>query len=121
MTFFPPRGWFGAPKSTHIEGDVVAFAALAFTLVGIGVAFLAGKAGRLFSAGTALVGVVLLFELKQKIDGDVAKQGMVQVQYGIGYWLALFGYAAAFLLAVVLKPAGKVSTETPPNSQEILS
>lgn len=113
----------GPPTDKAIDAEPFALAALVCALVGIGAALVAGRPGRVAGGAVGVVGVVLLLLLRSKISGEVAAEamGLVQVRYGVGYWLALGGFGAAALLVAALPsaiaaPASNESTSPAPSS-----
>lgn len=95
----------GPPRVRRIDGDPLALVALGCAALGTGMAFVSGGWGRVLTAATGVTGLVFLFAVKNKIDGQVATQAvaLLRVWYGIGYWLALSGFGAVFLTSVVLE------------------
>lgn len=82
---------FGEPKQTEkADAEPFASAALLSAVLGLGLSFLKGRRSSIVPAILGVAGFVLLLLLKFKIDNEVLKEGegMVQVEYGIGFWLA---------------------------------
>jgi hypothetical protein len=80
-----------------IPGTPIAGLAFAIACAGIAVGFVKIAQQAAVQAGLGVLGVVLLIVLKSQIDGQMVKQGqgMLQVSYGAGYWLALLAFLGA--------------------------
>jgi hypothetical protein len=88
----------GKSKSTRaIPGSPIAGLALAVACAGIAVGFVKIAQQAIVQAGLGALGVILLITLKLQIDDQTVKQGqgMLQVTYGTGYWLALLAFLGA--------------------------
>lgn len=104
------QGWMSTGKLSTFTGvqlvmgtkimgqkmDPEPLAILAFTsaIIGLGLSLIR-KINALIPAALGLLGFVLLFLLKNKIDQDILQQGfgMAQAQYEFGYWLTLVVFA----------------------------
>lgn len=82
---------FGPAKKRKINGETFAILAFLAVIAGCIFSFSKGKIGSAAPVVAGGIGVVLLFLLKSKIDGDVMKQtgGMLLVNYAIGFYLTL--------------------------------
>jgi uncharacterized membrane protein len=86
--------------------DPEPFAILAFLLAaaGLGVGFLRDKRGWIGGCIAGAAGILALLLLKMKIDNDVLREGegVLQVEYGIGFYLAFLVFLCAAALNVFL-------------------
>jgi hypothetical protein len=85
-------------KSTRaIPGSPIAGLALAIACAGIAVGFVKIAQQAVVQAGLGALGVIMLIALKLQIDDQTVKQGqgMLQVTYGTGYWLAILAFLGA--------------------------
>lgn len=85
---------FGPPKERKVNGEVIAMLAFATVIAGLGIGFLKGKKGAIGSAVVGGVGTVLTLLLKSKLDNDILREtgGMLQVDYGAGFYLTLISF-----------------------------
>ena len=96
---------FGEPKKKRLDGEPLAQLAFLCALGGLVLAFLRamkeGATGTLVASGA---GTALLLALKSKIEGDVLSEGegMIQVSFELGFWLALLAFLAAAAASVYL-------------------
>jgi len=77
-----------------VSGEPLAVFALLCAIAGLGLSFLKSSKSSLAPALVGLAGVILLLALKVKIDNDALREGegMLQVEYGAGFWLALLSF-----------------------------
>ncbi len=96
---------FGPPRTRRIDSDPLAALALLTTVVGGGLALMSGAAGRTGAAVAGAAGAVLLLVLKTRVEAQVRSQamGMMQVQFDVGYVLALLGLIAAAAASWILR------------------
>ncbi len=83
-----------------VNPEPLAILALVIAIVGVAVGFRKDKKGRIASIAAGAAGAVVLLLLKLKIDNEVATEGegLLEVAYGSGYYLAfLFLIGAAAL------------------------
>jgi lysylphosphatidylglycerol synthetase-like protein (DUF2156 family) len=108
----------GGSSTNSMDTEPLAVAALAVAVVGIVVSLMKFKQAAIVRVLLGIAGVVLLIALKFKFDNKVNNegQGVVQVNYLIGYWLTIivFGLAAA---ANFLKDNVKFSFQKTPNTE----
>jgi len=81
-------------------GEPLAFFAFLCAGVGIGLSLAIGRATRPGLAGLAFLGMILLLLLRHKLYHDASD--LYRLQFHVGYWLALGGFALAGLVNVVL-------------------
>lgn len=89
---------FGPPRPHKVDAEPLATLAFLCVLVGLGLSFLKGKKGAIGSGVLGLFGVIFLSAMKSKVESDALRQGggMVQVEFGLGFYLT-----AIFLLAAI--------------------
>jgi hypothetical protein len=99
-TIEEPSFFQSEAKQQKIPGEPLAAFALVSTCVGLGTSFLKSRKNAIIPAVVGALGSVLLLSSKAKIDNEVLQQGrgLVQVEYGIGFWLSFL----LFLVASVL-------------------
>ena len=87
-------------KSQKIDGEPLVIVIFIAGIAGLLLSFLKGKKTAIFPAVIGVIGVVLMFLLKSKMDHEamIAGKGMIQINYEAGYWLALLLFFAAALL-----------------------
>lgn len=108
----PGTGIFGQRQNRRIPADVRVLLTALCAIAGafVGRLRLGSRAAAAFSAVAAVTGVVSLFLLKSKTDGEVLSQGggVLQVEYGLGFVLVcLLLLAAAGLNAMVYSQEGR--------------
>ncbi len=91
---------FGPPKQQTVEGEPLAALAALCALAGLVLGLLPGARFRVPGAVLAGLGAVLLLALRSKLVADAARegQGMLQLSFDLGFWLALLGFVAAAVL-----------------------
>lgn len=97
-TFQDPRN----PNDVQrLDGEPLAQGAALSALVGLLLAFLPARTGRIASAVAGGLGAALLLLFKNKLDHDVVAQGMgvLVLNYEPGYWLAFLVLGGIVLLA----------------------
>lgn len=92
--------FFGSKKTKKVDAEPFATMALIAGVAGL-LLSLGGRAPRVLTTIAGAAGALSLLLLKSKIDGDAAKQGqgLMQVEYGPAFTLALILFAAAALLS----------------------
>ncbi|MBF0558858.1 MAG: zinc ribbon domain-containing protein [Nitrospirae bacterium] len=95
-------GLFGTSQPRKVKGEMLAVLAFLSGIAGLVFSFSAGRVRNLASSVIGFVGVILLFLMKSKIDKDVLRQtgGVVHLDYGLGYYLALLLFIAAIAVSV---------------------
>lgn len=90
-------GLFGTSLPKKVKGEMLAVLAFMSGIAGLVFSFSTGKIRNLASSVIGSAGVILLFLLKSKIDQDVLRetQGVIHLDYGPGYYLALLLFVAA--------------------------
>jgi hypothetical protein len=104
---------FGSPRERAIPPDIMII--LALIAGGAGLAFaLAGHHHDAAFAG--VVGAAILLVFKSLINNGIAREGggMLQVEYGIGFWGAVLLYVAAALIVYAFNPATGQNANKPP-------
>jgi len=105
-----PAAFGGGEQVQRVEGEPLAILALFSAIVGLGLSFLKGKKSSIAPAIIGAAGLILLLVLKIKLDSNILKegQGMLQLKYGIGFWLTfLFFLFAAGLNAFLFSQRDK--------------
>jgi hypothetical protein len=99
-TIEQPRFLEGQKSEEKIPAEPLAFFLIVTTCVGLGTSFIKSNKSAIIPAGTGAAGTVLLLLLKSKIDNEVLKsgRGLLQVEYGIGFWISFFLFLAAAIL-----------------------
>lgn len=87
-------------KEEKIPADPLASIVLVSACVGLGTSLLKSKKSAIVPAITGAVGSGLLLMTKAKVDNEVLKQGrgLLQVEYGIGFWLSFLLFLSATAL-----------------------
>jgi hypothetical protein len=90
----------GSSTKQQVNGEPLAFLALACSIAGVGVGLSNWKKGPKVSIGIAIAGVILMLLLKSKVDTDVFSQGrgMIQVDYDLGFWGGLLLFLSAAIV-----------------------
>jgi len=93
-------GFFGQVETQKVSPEPLAFLAFLCIVAGLGSSFFSGRKPTGAAAIGGGLGFLLLLALRFKLDGDVARQGqgMIQVSYELGFYLATI----LFLLAASL-------------------
>ena len=85
-------------KPEKVAGEPLAILVLLSAVVGLGLSFLKGRKSSIAPAIIGVAGLILLLLLKAELDNDILSegQGILQLEYGIGFWLTflLFLFAA---------------------------
>jgi len=95
-----------------VDAEPLAILAFFSAVVGLGLSFLRSRKSAIAPAITGGVGLITLLLLKSKIDNDVLKEGggMLQVEYGVGFWLTLILFLSAIgMNAFLLSQREKVT------------
>jgi len=107
----PSEDIFRAEKATQkVDTEPLAISALITTLVGLGLSFLRARRSAIAPAIAGAATVILLLALKYKLDNDVLKEGegMIQIEYNFGFWLAfLFSILAVALNLFLFMKRGR--------------
>lgn len=101
-------------ENRQVEPEPLAILAFLCTFGGAGLSLLIkGKRGTVVSAIIGGLGLISLLFLKAKIDNEVLREGegVLQVEYGIGFWLALLLFITAIGFNVFLFSQVKEETE----------
>lgn len=90
-TIQKPGGFGQKSKIEKIDGEPFAVATFVCVLAGLLVSFIKKRKSAILPAIASGAGVVTLLMLKNKIDGDILKDGggMIQVSYVFGFWAIL--------------------------------
>ncbi len=90
--------FLGQQLPQKIPAEPLASLALVSACVGLGTSFLRSNKNTIIPAAVGGIGAVLLLVIKAKVDDAILKQGqgIIKVNYGLGFWLSflLFGTAA---------------------------
>lgn len=95
---------FGKTTERKIPAEPLATAAFGLTIVAALIGLASTRTPRLATASIAAVNFVLLLLLKSKLDKEALSQGggMFQVTWGLGFWLALAGYASTVAVVTLI-------------------
>jgi len=87
-------------KKQEIPAEPMAIFSLIAAVVGLGTSFLKTKNSAVAPAASGGIGLVLTLIMKSKIDDAVLKngQGIIQVDYEIGFWLVFLLFLSAAIL-----------------------
>ncbi len=82
---------FGPPQRQKIDNEPLAAVSLLSAIVALGLCFLKARESQVISGACAGLSAILLLALKSKVEGDALRQagGVIQMDTGIGYYLAL--------------------------------
>lgn len=88
---------WGKKQVQKVDGEPLAIAAFISVFAGLGLSFIKARKGSIAPAVIGAAGVILLLLLKSKIDNEVLRQGggMIQVNYGVGFWLTFMSFLSA--------------------------
>ena len=94
------QGMFGQRQNQKVDSEPLAVAVLLFTVLGLALSFLKSRKSSLIPSIVGVVSFILLLLLKSKIESDTIRQGqgMIQVEYAIGFWLVFILFIAAIAL-----------------------
>lgn len=97
-------GMLGQSQTQKVSPEPSAIVAFLFVLAGIAAGFTKARTADIASAFSATVGVVFLFALQSKLNGEVGRegQGLIQVDYEIGFYLAVIMLLFTAVLNVFL-------------------
>lgn len=99
-------------QSKPIKPSPLAGLAIIAALAGLGLSFVAGRAGALLPCIGGIAGFVCLLLLRQQFESEAMRegQGMITVHFLVGYWAATLLLVATVLLnAYVFITIGKSS------------
>ncbi len=100
---------FGPAQTKKIDPEPLVYLALGAGIIGALLGFIDGKPGQMFAGVCGTAGLVMLIMLKFKLDSDLAKQPVLQINYETGYWGAGFLYLAGVLSSIVSSSPGRRS------------
>lgn len=88
---------FGSAEKRKIEGETLAIFAFLSALAGLALSFIKTKKGTIGTMVAGGIGTVFLLLLKSKLDNDVLRegQGMLQLDYGVGFYMTLLLFLSA--------------------------
>ena len=88
---------FGGTDVKKVNPEIFAIMAFLTAVVGLCLSFLKAKAGIITAAAMGVLGAAFLLLLKGKIDKDVLREGegLLQVDYQFGFWLAFLLFLCA--------------------------
>jgi hypothetical protein len=93
----------GRIKTEKIKPEPLAAVAGIVAIIALGLAFVGGKVGKVITAVASAAGAVALLMLKAKVDQDAIRQGqgLMNVQWEFGFWLALLALIAAAVVSFI--------------------
>lgn len=114
---------FGAKgKTKKVEGELMALLAFISAIVGLILSFLKNRKISLAIAIVGGVGLLFLLLLKNKLDNDMLRegQGMLQLEYSIGFWLTfIFFILAAVWNVFIFSKGNKIQMEETENQTKV--
>ncbi|MCX5803452.1 MAG: zinc-ribbon domain-containing protein [Proteobacteria bacterium] len=88
------------PRKVHFE--IFALLSLLVAVGGLGACFLKGKAGVTLPAIAGGIGTILLILMRIKLSREISKVGaganILQLEYGIGYYLTILLFLASLVI-----------------------
>jgi hypothetical protein len=86
-----------------IEPEPLALVALAAAVAGFALSF-GGMNTKTLTILSGAAGVICLFMLKSKLEGDILKQGggFIQIDFGAGFWIAVVAFVIGAIAAARL-------------------
>lgn len=109
-----PGDMFGRTKreSERVAPEPLAILALAVTLIGLGISFPKSRKTAIAPAIAGAAAAIFFLLLKNQIDNEVLREGegVIQVEYNFGFWLAfLFSILAVISnLFLFMKKEGEI-------------
>ena len=101
-------------ESRKIRGEPVAIITLIITVLGIIAGSLKGKMAHVASAAAGGLGAILLVILRYRISNEASKIAVIiQIDYGIGYYLAFLFFIAALGYNLLLLKGSPLFTAGP--------
>ncbi|MBL7209075.1 MAG: zinc-ribbon domain-containing protein [Dehalococcoidia bacterium] len=84
-------------QAETLDGEPLAILAFLSAVAGLGLSFIKGRKIVIAPAISGVAGSILLLLLKSKIDNEILSEGagMIQVEYGIGFWLTILVFLSA--------------------------
>ena len=109
MTVERPESLWGQRQTERVNGEPLAIIAFISVLCGLGLSFIKGRKGLIMPTIMGAVGAVCLLALKSKVDSEILRQGegMIQVEYGAGFWLAFLSLICAVGVNIFLVSQSK--------------
>lgn len=101
-------GSYDVPKdytNNNPQSEIFAILALIAAIVGLIACLIRHKIAFFTRVISGIAGIVFLIALKLKIDKDIFSQseGVLQVNYLIGYWLTIIAFVAAIVVSLIRK------------------
>lgn len=108
------QGMFGQRQNQKVDSEPLAVAVLLLTILGVALSFLKSRKSSLIPSVVGVVAFIVLLLLKSKIETDATNQGqgMIQVEYAIGFWLVLVLFIGAIALNGYLYVDSKKQVQT---------
>lgn len=110
----PGSGSFGSkPQTEKISPEPLIIVVLVFTVLGLIISFANGTISYVLSVIAGIGGTIFLFLFKSKVDKETLAEGggMIQVDYNVGFWLAIVLLVLVvlvnFVISVINKNKGK--------------
>ena len=106
---------FGPPQEKTLPPDIVVLAALAAAGAGLLLSLGKGGASSQSSGVAGLSAAILLLVFKSRTDSGMLSQGggLIQVQYGLGFWGATLLSAVAAVIAFMAREGSRSVAEMP--------
>ncbi len=91
---------FGKKQVQKVSGEPLAALVFLCAAFGLGSSFIKGKKSAIAPAAAGGIGLISLLMLKLKLDNEILREGkgMLELEYGVGFWVVLI----LFLIAIVL-------------------
>ena len=90
-------------ETGRYDGEFLAIITLVIAVLGIVAFFVKNRLGRISRGVLAVLGIIFLFALKFKLDGDIKTEGegMLQTSYLAGFWLTFISFFAVVVTNIV--------------------
>lgn len=90
-------------ETGRYDGELLAIITLVIAVLGIVSFFIKNRLGRISRGVLAVLGMIFLFSLKFKLDGDIKTEGegILQTSYLAGFWLTFVSFFAVAVTNIV--------------------
>ena len=100
---------FDMPQDRKVDPEPWAIVTFACVVIGLALSFLRSKRGTVGSAVLAGLTVIFLLALKSEIDSEALQEGggLIQVEYGAGFYLVIISMLSAIGASVFVLLQGR--------------